>query len=799
LHRKLSYRRIFYYEFMHPKLKIGIIALFIMSGGSGGEQDITRPDTMKERSFALNGSCRLWIVKPGGLRVQKNISTKRCGEMFTQMLDELCSPESTEFACLSNTTSSCSFESLNFVDQDRDAYIQVQNALNAYQQEKHGPTLLVVNSSRPIPLLRKNMPICNEFPFMPFPFPPGPKHNQPSLLPSLNWEPNATSLCLEAFIYMNVVNFPQRAAASRFGNVPIGNLDVDEYCHLYDIGFARMLRHGRSLLWSNEAPNPDLGTKNLVVGDALSSFGNDNTALWGDKDDISPVIVKPGAYRNICVEVDVQNLAIAAMTDLNYMLQTSVVASGIKDSKQSYNSNDIAVALKGGDNNSTAISTQTATPLGDEMACATAFQVLRSLVNTWKSQALEYNCVVSDNLLSNFYRLICSQSSLLHDSALHRVVHSLMKSCFVQLIDELQRLGATIISASFHRLIIATNKVDVAAAREYIRFVINTVMNCHVQSEGIGCINLVPTNIWTHFLYLDEYNFGGMLLEARDIEDENEEELEIFLDSGERIVPTVYSGWNIMQFLPTEIQQEYFRAIIARFSKDVYKKQRQLEMKDKADQPLALLEYKKKLISKHFTSYLTRAVDEISSEEGNALEFIKNVLVILELDNDMQFETHFLKNSLLAQVGVQEYSADSVWKNPCASYIVPDLYCSECHECRDVNLCVLPPLLEEDQKATWECLDCNSPYNIELIECRVIDMIQRESAQYQMQDLRCAKSGLVQTHIMANKSVRSADWKLDRSREEFVSQLEIARDIAEEHEMDLLLEITTDCLDLYKY
>jgi len=252
-----------------------------------------------------------------------------------------------------------------------------------------------------------------------------------------------------------------------------------------------------------------------------------------------------------------------------------------------------------------------------------------------------------------------------------------------------------------------------------------------------------------------------------------------------------------MQFLPSEIQQEYFRAIIARFSKDVYRKQRQLQLKDK-DAPEALLEYKKKLLSKHFTSYLTRAVGEISSSEGDALEFINNVLAILELDNDVQYETHFLKNSLLAQVGVQEYSTSSIWRNPCASFIVSDLYCSECHECRDVNLCVLPPPME-GEKVTWECLDCNSPYNIELIECRVIDMIQRESAQYQMQDLRCAKSGLVQRHIMASKSVRSEDWKLDRPREKFVSQLEIVKDIAEKHDMDWLLEITTDCLDRFQY
>ena len=78
-------------------------------------------------------------------------------------------------------------------------------------------------------------------------------------------------------------------------------------------------------------------------------------------------------------------------------------------------------------------------------------------------------------------------------------------------------------------------------------------------------------------------------------------------------------------------------------------------------------------------------------------------------------------------------------------------------------------------------------------------MIQRESAQYQTQDLRCTKSGLVQTHVMAKKSALSADWKLDRLREKFVSQLRIVQDIAEEYDMDWLLEIATDSLDSFKY
>merc|ERR1712113_874598 len=97
----------------------------------------------------------------------------------------------------------------------------------------------------------------------------------------------------------------------------------------------------------------------------------------------------------------------------------------------------------------------------------------------------------------------------------------------------------------------------------------------------------------------------------------------------------------------------------------------------------------------------------------------------------------------------------------------------------------------------WECLDCGSPYRKDIIEYRLIDLIQRKSAQYQIQDLRCAKSNLVQTRSLAKQSNSSAELKLDISMEEFLSQLKILRSVAEYHELDWLLEIVTDYLNIF--
>lgn len=61
-----------------------------------------------------------------------------------------------------------------------------------------------------------------------------------------------------------------------------------------------------------------------------------------------------------------------------------------------------------------------------------------------------------------------------------------------RLIAELRRLGAFVVFASFQKVIIATNKSDVKAARDYAKFVVSTVTSrdlfntLQVQIHDVG-------------------------------------------------------------------------------------------------------------------------------------------------------------------------------------------------------------------------------------------------------------------------------------------------------------------------
>ena len=866
LNAKLTYRRIFFYESLNQKKKTGLVGLFIMDGGSGDRAqiigdsslDLSRPQDSANQSFTMSATCHFWVVKPGGKKVQKNITVRQCEGMFRQLLAQLQEmalaaadegdEASSEYSCLS-LESTCAVSSLTYVKDERGALSGADSVLQSYLSSNNGPTILLSNTTKPQPQFRKLVPSCNSFPLVPLAFPPGPAHSpSSSMLPALNWEPTAVQLCMEAYLHMGVVSYPKRVSSARFSHIPVGNLSHDENTSMFDVLYARNLNKSRAVLWANEMPNqPDLGSNALsLVGTTGAGFRPtetdiNNNDIWSDDDTlVSPVIQRPGAYRCICVELDIYDLSIAALTDSS--LATLPGAS-------------VAATNKGNtlfDTETQGAMISSSAPLGDEMSTAISLPVLRSLIQSWLRDAYQTNSHIADDLLHDVYRLISSPDALLNDPALHRVVHSLMKTTFLRLLGELQRLGSTIVSANFHKVVISTNKNNIYDAKEYVEFVISTILKragggdgSGHMAEGLGRISLKPNNFYSHYLFLDQNNFGGIHFEQREIEDEEESEITQLFNSnvGEEgaptIVPTVICGWNIMQYLANDIAQDYFRTIIGRFSKDVFRKQLLIENSVKSKgittvSPMSvtkannedddgdssflspqeqLLRYKKKMISRHFAHYLTRVVGELLDDGGGpesfpqlpgshlnltnpALEFVKNVLVVLNLDPDVKQEVIYLKKSLFAQIGVQEYSAVTQWKNPAAAFVLPDVYCMECHECYDVDLCATPPEDEEmAQQKHWLCGGCSSPYDMDQIERRLVDIVQRKCIRYQLQDLRCVKTQQVAVRAMARTSDNSSPLKLDIPRSEFHGQITILRNLAGYYSLEWLQETTDGVLN----
>lgn len=692
LHQLLSYKRIFMYARYNPARKSGLIGVFIMEGGSGSfggdSEDITRPGKSGAQRFDVSSSCHFWVIRPKS-KGQANLSVKRCQNAFATILQTIqtAAPgEESDFACVSSN-SVCQIANLSFVDDEKKAY---QGANELISKSNNGPTLLLLNSSKPILHLRRHMSAFGSLPVVDMPFPPGPAHSPSgSALPVLNWEQPILQLCLEAYLYMNVMSWPNRVNYARYGRIPVGNIGADENLSLYDVQLSRFIQNSRALSWASPvAGSCDSGLEFLPSGNGgtfpdvgtCAKFVNQDE-IWCDDDElVSPVIRREGCYRSVCVDIDIHDLAIAAFCEVE-----GPATSTVSVQQEGGLSSPLSVALF-----DSAGQKQTQSfALGDEMSTRISLHIVKRLVSAWLHDASRMS-EVADELLHHVYRLVSTPGALLHDPALHRIVHSLMKSTFLRLLGELQRLGCTIVHATFQKVTIATNKKTLAEAEEYINFLISTIQ-CRSGASGtsdkaasLSRVALRPRQFHSHLLFLDEYNFGTMHLERHEKSDEILSELFIPDDDNPNtvVVPSVVTAWSVMNYLGNELAQEYFRVIIGRFSKEILKKEVDLVRTESQEDGQApslnsiencVLAYKKKVITKHFASSLTRAVSEILKDGVNsevkppfrasgtrvtnpALEFIKTVIRVLELDSEVENEVQILKRSLMAQVGVAEYS-----------------------------------------------------------------------------------------------------------------------------------------------
>ncbi|CAM9986714.1 unnamed protein product, partial [Hapterophycus canaliculatus] len=83
-----------------------------------------------------------------------------------------------------------------------------------------------------------------------------------------------------------------------------------------------------------------------------------------------------------------------------------------------------------------------------------------------------------------------------------------------------------------------------------------------------------------------------------------------------------------------------------------------------------------------------------------------------------------LRKQALAEVGVRQFSAEGQYADPCVSFVLPDVICSFCNLCRDLDLCRDSRLMDEDEER-WQCIQCNHPYERSSIELSLVEAVQR--------------------------------------------------------------------------
>lgn len=434
---------------------------------------------------------------------------------------------------------------------------------------------------------------------------------------------------------------------------------------------------------------------------------------------INPESSKAGVYRKVCMEIDIGQLAV------NAVVQQSLIEEMEGHVGLAITSGGSSSAAAGGEMDALALrSLQEGSG-----ACRDAFRVLKNCVGNWLSDTLHNQNEDADMLLRHFYRWLRSPSSKLYDGALHRFIHQLMKKILAQLLARFRKLGSTVVFANQSKLILATNKSSIPHALAYTKHILDTV-----QARPLfQMLTLEPARMWECLAFLDSANYGGILADGQDEEDEDgegvaakagDDKIAITLRSGRTLRLAVHSHWNLADYLPRETQ-DAFLITIAKFLLQPYKlrveqqeaavaalaQRREEQAGFSASQHLATLgvsaEQEDELLNKEVAAYiggdfsreLFEHVARIKAQlRGNdragpdaaaiqfpvlagsylplhqpALEFVKSVCHVLSLDSSLSSCTRVLRESLMKLVNVKSFAPEADFVNPCLTFVLPDV------------------------------------------------------------------------------------------------------------------------------
>lgn len=611
-------------------------------------------------------------------------------------------------------------------------------ALADYAAERHGTTLLVIQSAIPATLLRRSVPALADFPNI-----EARTHIADSTYPPLGWRNFVARRAFE-----RLVECPpwlaDRFATANFANLPVGNLGDDAFVRVADVAFARLLRRNRHLLWASEGSKPDLGSTD--VEGHVEATGVHDSSAWesimnpasatqvtstNQKSGRFDMVDSPGVYRCACVEIDVFGSAVNAI----------MVSDKLDDDAMDvdFASGNTTEAIANG-------------------ACEEPFRFLRALVADWIGDVANHSSAHADMLLVGFYRWLCARTSLLYFPALRHVCIELMRRVHARLVAELRRLGMRVVHASFHKLVLATPKSSIREGKEHLDFVARTL----AARPVFRYLALAPKAFYSSLLFLDRHNYTA-IEELSAVEDAGT------ISDGDRLV----SNWALANKLP-DLAREYFAILVGSFLHKPLQFARDL---CKGDLASAQNDAVASAIASNVASFIDGYVSEkalaIVSEMQRApdvhvgaapLDFVTLLCHVVALDKTVEAHVIKLRRLLLATLGIREFSPRAHWKPSALAVVVPDVICTFCNACSDLDLTDITSnrATVNDNAAEVLCDKCacfnvrhwtvfpgQHPVDLLDLELRVLEIVEDLSAKVLLQDARCPKCARVATGSLA--------------------------------------------------
>lgn len=665
----------------------------------------------------------------------------------------------------------------------RKAHLEVGDLVKKFRNEETQPTILVIQSQQRERLCHE-IPILREFPVLPV----KPEVSDMDL-PPLGWQTFIARRIVTHYLYLSAW-VQHLTLLSRYGDVPLCNLESDDPKYLIDISYARRLQQNNVVLWWSLSPRPD-------------HAGYEKDDVLGPLDKVAmPSVNVPNAYTTVCIELEVRNLAINTILTSSIINEMEGADTLLASSEQTAQADDSGV-------------------LYSEKAFASAgAYVLREMVKHWWTEACEGNSM-ADIMVQHLIRWVESPLSCLYDQSLHHYVRMLSRKSFQRLMAEFRRVGSNIVFASSTRLLLQTTKTEVGNAYAYSQYVLKSIR----ANPSFHFIDLEIKEYWDYLVWYDEYNYGGKGCE--EVTGSDEQELKTVMHwQLSRALPapmqTIFNDWvveyvDLMHSLkfpdtedsstprmtqipigrPSDEDSEEISVTLAeKFSKPL-KKQIAGLIRRQRDEMLH-----PELASDYTFPVLPGVLSDPNDEKRNpVLELVKLLMQVLSLSKTTSMENRLLRRELLALFEVREFSKEGRFENPTASLKLPDLTCGACCLVRDLDLCrdedLLPDPGTDTRKAVskpWRCPFCQTEYDRLAQEEMLIGEVQSMIVGWSTQDLKCTKCGGLKISEFMEHCSCSGTWVETMDRAAVDKKLRVLESVAKFHGLQLLNTVVGEVL-----
>lgn len=582
---------------------------------------------------------------------------------------------------------------------------------------------------------------------------------------------------------------------SKYTNVPLCNLNVDNIGYLIDINYARRLVENNIVLWWSPKSNPDYG-----------GFEKENFLSSIDESLKFPVFNRPEIYETVCLELEVKNLTV------NTILSSSLINEA----------EGVFISENGDNHNST---------FADNSFSGPALSVLRGLIQSWWDDAIK-DVNEADAMISSFLNWCSSSSSFLYDASLHYHIHNLTKKSMVQLLNEFKRMGSSIVFADRNKLIVKTKKTVVENSYAYGNYVVSSIRSKPLFS----LLELNVVRYWDLLVWMDKYNFAGSF--TSEIFDSTTVENQIVeLENGatgEKNKLEYISKWQMKNYLPIILHEEFEDWVVMildalikdrekRYNNNKdettsQKRQTQitqiLAQQKPYEEEIDFDKIEKEGLCSHFRKPLLKRINTLIKKQTDmirdtdmsreyefpilpgshltltnpTLELVKYLCQILSLSKKRNMEIRILRRDLLKLFGVLEFSNEGMFKNPSTSLIIPEFICDVCFQIRDLDLCKM------EDSILWHCTNCQKEYNKLIIEERLIFEFNRLLVQYLTQDYKCNKCGDMKSDELSNYCPCSGKWVNTIDTKELYKKFKVFANVADAYQFGLLRQVLEEAL-----